>query len=133
MAAAVWQAVRVPRWLPGVLAGLFVGFLAAPAVPAPPAEAATIYVTSTDDTVSQGDSKVTLREAIAAINAGNDLGDSDIATQNPGTFGTADTIGFSIGGAGVLTINVTGAGLPTITKTVTINGYSQPGAGINNV
>src|SRR5262245_62857046 len=58
---------------------------------------ATITVTSTDDTVSAGDHKVTLREAITAINAGNDLGDADISGQTPGTFGTNDTINFSIG------------------------------------
>ena len=40
------------------------------------------------------------------MNAGNDLGDPNIASQNPGTFGTNDTINFNIAGAGVKTINV---------------------------
>src|SRR5581483_7925843 len=48
---------------------------------------ATITVTTTADDVTPGDGSVSLREAITAINAGNDLGDADINAQAPGTFG----------------------------------------------
>jgi hypothetical protein len=92
--------------------------------------AATITVTSTDDSIIPGDAKLTLREAITAINAGNGLGDPDIAAQSPGTFGTGDTINFSIAGAGVHTITLV-SNLPNINKAVFINGYSQPGASAN--
>jgi CSLREA domain-containing protein len=92
--------------------------------------AATIAVTSTDDTVTPNDGSVSLREAIAAINAGNDLGDPDITAQNPGVFGTNDTINFNIAGAGVHAITTTSS-LPVINKAVFINGYSQPGASPN--
>lgn len=92
--------------------------------------AATITVTSTDDTLVPNDAKVTLREAITAINAGNDLGDPDITAQAPGVFGTDDTIHFNIAGSGVHIIAPT-TFLPNITKTVFINGYSQPGSSPN--
>ncbi|MFI4953619.1 MAG: Ig-like domain repeat protein [Burkholderiales bacterium] len=92
--------------------------------------AATVTVTSTDDTVVAGDGKVTLREAITAVNAGNDLGDPDITAQNPGVFGTNDTIDFNIAGAGIHLITTTSSLLP-INRTVFINGYSQPGASPN--
>lgn len=92
--------------------------------------AATIAVTSTDDTVSPGDGNVTLREAIISINTGNDLGDPDIAAQNPGLYGTNDTINFNITGAGVHTI-APASPLPDITKPVLIDGYTQPGSSPN--
>lgn len=92
--------------------------------------AATIAVTSTDDTIAPGDGKVTLREAITSINAGNDLGDADIAAQSPGVYGTNDTVRFNIAGAGVHVITTTSSMTP-IFKAVLINGYSQPGASPN--
>src|SRR5580765_7644680 len=98
-----------------------------------PAFAATITVNSTDDTVVANDGKVTLREAITAINAGNDLLDLDIASQTPtllNPFGTNDTINFNIAGAGVHTTTLA-SNLPNINKPVFINGYSQPGASQN--
>src|SRR5215470_9507908 len=70
------------------------------------ARAATITATTATDDVSPNNGTVSLREAITAINAGNDLSDPDIAAQNPGTFGTNDTINFNIPGAGVHTINL---------------------------
>jgi CSLREA domain-containing protein len=103
--------------------------------------AATVTVTSTADTVAADDGQVTLREAITSINAGNDLGDPDITAQNPGVYGTSDTIDFNIAGAGVHLIATTSS-LSAINKPVFINGYSQPGtqpntnafnAGINAV
>lgn len=97
------------------------------------AVAATVTVISTDDTVHAGDGKVTLREAITAINTGGDLGDPDIAAQNPGTFGAnPDTIAFDIAGSGVRTIHVQSP-LPTITSATLIDGYTQPGASPNSL
>src|SRR5437762_1571537 len=103
------------------------------------AQAAVITVTTVSDDLTPNDGSVSLREAITAINAGNDLGDPDITAQNPGTFGTNNTINFNIPGAGVKTINVgtdpsaSGIPLPTITKPVTINGYAEPGASVNTL
>jgi CSLREA domain-containing protein len=95
------------------------------------ASAATVTVTTTGDDLTPNDGSVSLREAIAAINAGTDLGDPNITAQGPGAFGTNDTINFTIAGAGVQTIAL-GSDLPTITKPLTINGYSQPGSGASN-
>jgi CSLREA domain-containing protein len=78
----------------------------------PTAQAATFTVNAVDDH-NDGTCNVadcTLREAINAVNAGSG----------------GDTISFSIAGAGVHTINLTSA-LPTLNKTVTIDGTSQPG------
>ena len=95
--------------------------------------AATITVTSTDDTLTANDAKVTLREAISAINAGGTLADPDIIAQkptNPDAFGVNDTINFNIAGVGVQVIS-TVSDLPNINKAVFINGYSQPGSSAN--
>ena len=58
--------------------------------------------------MTPNDGTVSLREAITAINAGNNLGDPDITAQNPGTFGTSDTINFNIAGSGPQRILVGG-------------------------
>jgi CSLREA domain-containing protein len=103
------------------------------------APAATITVTTAADDLTPNNGSVSLREAMTAINAGNNLGDPDITAQNPGTFGTNDTIDFNIPGAGVKTINVgtsasaSGLPLPTMTKPRTIDGYSQAGASVNTL
>src|SRR3954447_22985616 len=68
--------------------------------------AATLTVTTIVDDATPNDGSVSLREAITAMNAGNDLGDPDISNQNPGSFGTNNTINFNIPGSGVKTINV---------------------------
>ena len=85
------------------------------------AQAATITVNSPADTVTPNDGAVTLREAITAIIAGNDLGDPNITAQGPFTganaFGTNDTINFNIPGAGVHTI-APAASYPQFTKPV---------------
>lgn len=94
--------------------------------------AATITVTTVSNDVTPNDGSVSLREAITAINAGNDLGDPDITAQNPGAFGTNDTVNFNIPGAGVKTISVTSA-LPALTKPMTINGYTQGVATANTL
>ena len=94
------------------------------------AGAATVSVTSTTD-VSDGnttsisalittpgaDGKISLREAITAAN--NTSG--------------ADEIGFNIAGSGVKTIYLLTSKLPPITDTVTIDGYTQPGASPNTL
>jgi hypothetical protein len=100
---------------------------------------AVIKVTTISDDLTPNDGSVSLREAITAINAGNSLGDPDIIAQNPGVFGTNDTIVFAIPGTGLHSIAVGGTGgtlgvpLPTLIKPVTINGYSQPGAAANTL
>ena len=96
------------------------------------ARAAIINVTIAADDLTPNDGSVSLREAITAINAGNDLGDPDITAQNPGTFGTSDTINFNIPGTGVRTITPATV-LPQITKAVVIDGYTQPGASQNTL
>jgi CSLREA domain-containing protein len=101
-------------------------------VGASPAWGATINVTTTADDVTPNDGSVSLREAVTAINAGNDLGDPDITAQNPGTFGTNDRINFNIAGAGVHTITLTPV-LPQIVNPVFIDGYSQPGSSTNTL
>jgi hypothetical protein len=101
------------------------------AVASASASAATVTVTTTGDDLTPNDGSVSLREAATAINAGTDLGDPNITAQSPGTFGTNDTINFNIAGAGVKTIAL-GSDLPTITKPLTINGFSQPGSGTNS-
>src|SRR5438445_12145433 len=67
---------------------------------------AIITVTTTADDITPNDGSVSLREAVTAINAGNDLGDPDITAQNPGTFGTSDKISFNIPGTSPFQINV---------------------------
>src|SRR5215472_12840903 len=67
---------------------------------------AVITVTTTADDLTPNDGFVSLREAITAINAGNNLGDPDIIAQNPGAFGSNDAIHFNIPGTGPFQINV---------------------------
>ncbi len=103
------------------------------------ASAATITVTTTSDDITPNDGSASLREAITAINAGNNLGDPDITAQNPGTFGVNDTINFNISGTGVHRIAVgtdasaTGIPLPALVKPVLIDGTSQPGSTANTL
>ena len=89
---------------------------------------AVITVTTTADDLTPNDGSVSLREAITAINAGNNLGDPDIIAQNPGTFGVNDAIHFNIPGTKPFQINVgsdpsaLNIPLPRITKPVVIDG-----------
>ncbi len=76
----------------------------------------TFLVDSAADVVNPLDGVLTLREAITAANA------------NP----SPDVIRFNIPGPGPHTIQPTTA-LPTITDTVVIDGYSQPGASPNTL
>jgi len=77
--------------------------------PAAPAKINTFSVTNTNDS-----GPGSLRQAILDANGNAGL----------------DTIAFNIPGTGVQTITVTSA-LPTITDSVTIDGYTQPGAAPN--
>jgi hypothetical protein len=81
---------------------------------------ATITVTDTGDAVAL-DGLVTLREAIASINAGMNV--SEVVAV--GAYGTNDTIRFNIPGMGIQRISLANA-LPAITKTVTIDATTQP-------
>ena len=84
---------------------------------APTARAFTFTVTTAADNLDNNNpTPGSLRAAISDANL------------SPGP----DTIGFAIPGAGPHTINV-GAGLPVITDTVVIDGYSQPGATENTL
>jgi titin len=93
------------------------------------ARGATVTVTGTADNVTL-DGAVTLREAIGAINAQADSGDV-VASGDP--YGTNDTIAFAIGGGGPQTIGVGMLPLPTITKPVLVDGYTQPGSSANTL
>jgi len=91
----------------------------------PVAEAATITVTGTGDTIAVDD-LVTLREAITSANNNADVNTDVVAV---GAYGT-DTINFNIAGTGVHTIAPSVA-LPTIADPVIIDGYTQPGSAAN--
>jgi hypothetical protein len=88
---------------------------------------ATITVTSTADN-SNSDGFVTLREAIASINAGANI-NGDVTAS--GAYGSNDKINFAIQGTNVHTITLT-TPLPFITHAVTISGYTQAGSSANN-
>jgi hypothetical protein len=94
---------------------------------------AVVTVTTVADDITPNDGSVSLREAITAVNAGNNLGDPDIIAQNPGVFGTNDTIHFNIPGSAPFQINVgssasaAGIPLPQITQPVVIDGTTQTG------
>ena len=88
-----------------------------------------VTVNSTADT-DTFDSALTLREAIEFVDG--TLAYSSLSTQEQAQInltqplGTNDTIKFNIFGLGVQTINLTSD--LTISKAVTIDGYTQPGA-----
>lgn len=85
--------------------------------------AATITVTSTGDSLN-ADGSTTLREAIVSINNGSDV-NADVTATRSGAYGTDDAIHFLIG-SGPQMISVSFA-LPVITKTVALDGTTQPG------
>ena len=110
----------------GVAAISFI-FFASPA-----GAAATIVVNSNADTAAD-DGVCTLREAIIASNsnAASGANPGECVSGDPG----ADVINFNITGAADFTIAgqngytiQPSTGLPNISETVSINGYSQPGA-----
>ena len=93
---------------------------------------ATITVTSTDDSVNDN-GQVTLRAAIESIDAGADV-NSAVTAHRVGSYlggnPSPDEIAFDIPGSGVQTIDLTSA-LPSISKPILIDGYTQPGASAN--
>ena len=104
---------------------------------ATPASAAVITVTTTQDDITPNDGSVSLREAITAIDAGNDLGDPSISLQNPtlpGPFGSNDQVNFHLPSSGQQTILVgsdpsaAGLRLPSLSKPMTLDATTQPGA-----
>src|SRR5947209_11569250 len=56
------------------------------------AQAATIHVSTNGDELIPNDGTVSLREAVDAVNSGNSLGDPDLVAQNPGAYGSNDTV-----------------------------------------
>jgi hypothetical protein len=127
---------RLPACVAELTTVFVLAIVAALLWPAASAEAATIIVTNANDTTNTGDG-VSLREAILSINAGANANADVIPT---GAYGTNGAIHFNIPAAsdpgcavatGVCTIAVAAGGLPTVTRTVTIDGYSQPGASPN--
>lgn len=95
--------------------------------------AATITVNSFLDTDTRDDA-LTLREAILINNRTLAVGSLSAAEQaqvsGTPTSGDTDTIAFNIPGSGVQTISPT-TNLPSITESVVIDGYTQPGASPN--
>lgn len=88
---------------------------------------ATITVNSTADNQAN-DGACTLREAIVASNTDTASG-AAVGECTAGS-GAGDIIEFDISGVGLKTIHIT-SGLPSISRTVTIDGYSQTGASVN--
>lgn len=121
------QHLRLPR-IPFRHTSIVVTLLLAGLLGAAPLYAATITVTTSADNTTV-DGLCTLREAIAANNAGADSADC-INSGIP--WGTGDTIAFNIPGIGPHIIQPASA-LPDITQTVLIDGYTQPGATRNTV
>jgi len=101
---------------------------AAMLVSAPALWGATLTVTTTADAVTAGDG-CSLREAIMAVNGAADFSD---CVHTGLAYTNNDTIAFSIPGSGVHTIALASS-LPDITRTVVIDGYSQPGASANTL
>lgn len=99
-----------------------------------PVFGAVITVTGSGDTIAT-DGLTTLREAIDSVNNQADT-NGDVTSNRVGNYaslsgGTPDTINFNIAGSGVKIISVNGNAEPTITRQVTIDGYTQTGASAN--
>ncbi|HSD71497.1 MAG TPA: CSLREA domain-containing protein, partial [Thermoanaerobaculia bacterium] len=88
----------------------------------------TITVNSVLDTPAN-DGTCTLREAIVAANTNTASGAA--AGECAAGAAGADTINFAISGAGLHTIILVSTGLPAITESVTIDGFTQPGSSAN--
>ena len=100
--------------------------LLAPALP----DAATLTVTSTADTIAV-DGGVTFREAIESINAGANANADVVAS---GIYGVDDAIHFDIAGGCATACRITLASpLGALAKSVTIDGYTQPGSSANTL
>ncbi len=121
-----WGISQRPIKMPGA-ARFALGCALALAAMQSAAQAATITVTGTGDTIAV-DGLVTLREAITSANDNANVNADVVAV---GVYGT-DTINFNIAGAGVHTITPA-APLPFIIDPVIIDGYSQPGSSMNTL
>lgn len=102
---------------------LFAAALLAAAASVPVADAATVTVT-TVATTDAADGACSLREAILAINGGANYRE---CLNSGSAYGNSDRIHFNIPGSGVRTLQLASS-LPFITRRVTIDGLSQPGA-----
>jgi hypothetical protein len=112
----------VDRRRPLLLVAALLASLVALILPADPAAAATIAVTTTADNTTV-DGAVSLREAITSINNGANLNGDVVAS---GAYGTNDTIRFNIAGTAPFVMNLAGPeDLPMITRPVTVDGLSQ--------
>ena len=99
--------------------------------------AARITVNSTDDSNIRN-AVITLREAILVANGTLNVTDLTVAekAQINGTVGTGvdrDTIAFNIGAIGSMQLIQTLSALPPISDPVTVDGWSQGGAGYNGL
>jgi hypothetical protein len=126
------EKLQIQRTLLALLAIVLAGALLL--VPSsPPAEAATTFTVNTTDDAK--DMSVTDSECDASSETGIQCtlrAAIQQANYTPNSADDPDLINFDIGGTdSVKTIDVGSTGLrslPTITRAVTINGYSQPGA-----
>lgn len=104
---------------------------------ASPARAAAIIVVNSSAGSMADDGQCTFREAILASNSNTASGASlgECASGDPGAdtinFNITGTADFVIGGQNGYTIQPS-TGLPNITETVTIDGYTQPGSVANS-
>ncbi len=111
----------MPSACPRILAAALLSAAAAATVPI--ADAATVTVT-TVATTDAADGACSLREAILAINGAANYREC-VATGS--AYGNDDRIHFNIPGSGVRTLQLSST-LPFISRRVTIDGLSQPGA-----
>jgi Domain of unknown function (DUF4347)/Bacterial Ig-like domain/Putative Ig domain/RTX calcium-binding nonapeptide repeat (4 copies) len=148
------QAVTVPVTLSGSAAGSdYSGIPASITIPAG-STSANVVVTLTDDVAAEPDETIVLTMGIPTnatlgtttvqtitiaandfvVTNTNDSGEGSLrqAILNINASASGGTIAFAIPGAGVQTISITTA-LPTITKPVIIDGYTQSGASPNTL
>ena len=95
-----------------------------------PCAGATVTVTTASDVSDGNTSSISALIASPGADGVISLGEAITAANNtPG----ADTIAFNIPGSGVKTIYLLTSKLPPITESVTIDGYTQPGASPNTL
>ncbi|MEO8189747.1 MAG: hypothetical protein ABI682_05355 [Acidobacteriota bacterium] len=94
------------------------------------ARAATITVTTTSDVVAV-DGAVSFREAYNSINAGASA-NADVVPA--GAYGVSDTIAFNITGGCAVPCKITASTFYAVmSKSVVIDGYTQPGSSANTL
>ncbi len=104
----------------------------------------SITVNTTADTIDPTFNQISLREAIEisngtlTYNPATDMNVPQLVTgtasvPGPGSPPAPNTIRFDLpNSSGINTIEVVGTPLPTITQPVAIDGYTQPGSGLDN-